>query len=421
MKKIFWASVVMMSLVACGENESDTLLTPDEQKVEMETIASDLMTEFAATEFEDVMETVSDLYLSCEETFAGDYDWSALESVYEERYDEAVKFEEIGKYDERYTYSLLFSTISGSITLGENAATYKDAENTTVEYTDDNGIKWTAEITPVGTVKTVYLGESVSTSGGIVSDFDGGSSSVQEYNEYTRVTVSVPEKLVVSLKKNGQDYLTSTTTFDISISKDGVDVEKDKVSVTTTLEAQGVKVVLEKLSLDATSGKHAQSAKLYKDGKFICSVKSSVEGDIDFEEEEWNAKNINVEVDLLGKMLIKGTCPDAKSIENIMENADPQSAKDWDRIVNNINTKYNLNVYFNGGSTPQAIMNLEARWDGDEYAECWTEPAIQFNDGSRYLLYEYFTEDNFSETVEGAESFVEKYERLIDMYFGFWS
>ena len=42
MKKIFWASVVMMSLVACGENESDTLLTPDEQKVEMETIASDL-------------------------------------------------------------------------------------------------------------------------------------------------------------------------------------------------------------------------------------------------------------------------------------------------------------------------------------------------------------------------------------------
>lgn len=415
MKKIFWASIVMMSLVACGENESDTLLTPDEQKVEMETIASDLMTEFAATEFEDVMETVSGLYLSCEKTFAGDYDWSALERIFNERYEAAVSFEEVNMYEERYTYTLLFSTISGAFTLGETAATYKDAENTTVEYTDDNGIKWTAEITPVGTVKTVYLGEFVSTSE-MVSDFDGGSSSVQEYNEYTKVTVSVPEKLVVSLKKNGQDYLTSTTTFDLSISEDGVDIAKDRVAVTTTVEVQGIKLILDKCSIDAVTGKFEQSVKLYKDDKFIYSVKSSAVGSVDVEEELWSAKNINVEIDLLGSMQIKGTCPDANSIASIIDNADPQSEKDWDRIVNNVNTKYNLNVYFNGSSTSQAIINLEARWNDGSY---WTEPAIEFNDGSRYLLYEYFTESNFSGTIEEAESFVEKYERLIERYFGF--
>lgn len=413
MKKFFWASVIMMSLIACDDKRGKgEPLTPDEQKVELEAIASDLMTEFAATEFEDVMKTMADLCLSCESTFTEGYDWSALERIFNERYEAAVSFEEVNMYEERYTYTLLFSTISGAFTLGETAATYEAAENTSVEYTDDNGIKWTLEITPVGTIKNVYLGELCKTQ--IAVNMETGAS--EKYNEYTDITVSVPEKLVVSLKKNGQDYLTSTTTFDLSISEDGVDIAKDRVAVTTTVEVQGIKLILDKCSIDAVTGKFEQSVKLYKDDKFIYSVKSSAVGSVDVEEELWSAKNNNVEIDLLGSMQIKGTCPDANSIASIIDNADPQSEKDWDRIVNNVNTKYNLNVYFNGSSTSQAIINLEARWNDGSY---WTEPAIEFNDGSRYLLYEYFTESNFSGTIEEAESFVEKYERLIERYFGF--
>ena len=147
-RKFLGAAVVMLAFVACNsDKKEDSPLTPDQQKVEMEAIASELMSEFAATEFEDQMKAMSDLYLSCEDTFAGNYDWSALERAYKDKFDAAVSFEELGRYDKKRTYMLLFSTISGSITLGETAATYKAAENTTVEYTDDNGVKWTAEIT----------------------------------------------------------------------------------------------------------------------------------------------------------------------------------------------------------------------------------------------------------------------------------
>lgn len=421
-RKFLGAAVVMLAFVACdSDNKGDKPLSPEDQKVEMEAIASELMTEFAATEFEDVMKTISDLYLSCEETFSGDYDWSALEDAYEEKLRAVMSYDEIDEYTELQTIKLLLSTFNGEITLGEGAASFKPADKAVVIYTDDNGIKWTAELSTEGAVKEVYLGKFVtrSESVGYIDEY-GNYVYGESYETHSKITVGVPEKLIVSLKKNAENYLTSTTTFNVSISSTGIDPEKDRISITEVFEAQGIKVVLDKCLCDAAAGNLEQSMAVYKDGKFICSGKASMNGKVDFESEEWSANNINVSIDLLGKMQIKGSCPDAKSINSIMENADPQSEKDWDRIVNNLNTKYNLNVYFNGGSTSQAIMNLEARYEDDSYGPYyWTEPAIEFNDGSRYLLYEYFTEDNFSDTIEGAESFVEKYERLLERYFDF--
>ena len=87
--------------------------------------------------------------------------------------------------------------------------------------------------------------------------------------------------------------------------------------------------------------------------------------------------------------------------------------------MNNLNTKFDIKVYYDGGNAIQSIINFEPRWQDGTYSSYWCEPAIEFNDGSRYLFEEYFSSSDFDGVVNNMESFVERYERLLDRYFDF--
>jgi hypothetical protein len=413
MKKLFLASLfVMMSLVACDKinQKGNTPLNVDEQKMKFVTVADDLMNELAATEFEDVMRTVSDLYLSCESTFASDtYDVSALESVFEERYDAIYSYEELNQYTTRESYMLLLSNLKGKITFGKNAATFQNADNTVIEYTDTDGVNWTAELTPVGNVQNVYLGE-------FVDSWYNGSYTREEY---IRITISVPEKLVVALKKNGTDYLSVTYMFDVAVSSSGLDVSRDRVATALTFNVDGLQVTINNAAYNASSGSMEASTVITKDGNLIFSERLTAEAKVNEAAETVTAKNINVEVDIMGAMQIKGSCPSLNSIIEIMDESEPQSERDWERMVNNMNTMFDIKVYFDGGNAVQSIVNFEPRWQDGSYSSYWVEPAIEFNDGSRYLFEEYFTGSDFDGVANDMESFVERYERLLNRYFDF--
>jgi hypothetical protein len=413
MKKLFLASLfVMMSLVACDKinQKGNTPLNVDEQKMKFVTVADDLMNELAATEFEDVMRTVSDLYLSCESTFASDtYDVSALESVFEERYDAIYSYEELNQYTTRESYMLLLSNLKGKITFGKNAATFQNADNTVIEYTDTDGVNWTAELTPVGNVQNVYLGE-------FVDSWYNGSYTREEY---IRITISVPEKLVVALKKNGTDYLSVTYMFDVAVSSGGLDVSRDRVATALTFNVDGLQVTINNAAYNASSGSMEASTVITKDGNLIFSERLTAEAKVNEAAETVTAKNINMEVDIMGAMQIKGSCPSLNSIIEIMDESEPQSERDWERMVNNMNTMFDIKVYFDGGNAVQSIVNFEPRWQDGSYTDYWVEPAIEFNDGSRYLFEEYFTGSDFDGVANDMESFVERYERLLNRYFDF--
>lgn len=413
MKKLFLASLfVMMSLVACDKinQKGNTPLNVDEQKMKFVTVADDLMNELAATEFEDVMRTVSDLYLSCESTFASDtYDVSALESVFEERYDAIYSYEELNQYTTRESYMLLLSNLKGKITFGKNAATFQNADNTVIEYTDTDGVNWTAELTPVGNVQNVYLGE-------FVDSWYNGSYTREEY---IRITISVPEKLVVALKKNGTDYLSVTYMFDVAVSSGGLDVSRDRVATALTFNVDGLQVTINNAAYNASSGSMEASTVITKDGNLIFSERLTAEAKVNEAAETVTAKNINMEVDIMGAMQIKGSCPSLNSIIEIMDESEPQSERDWERMVNNMNTMFDIKVYFDGGNAVQSIVNFEPRWQDGSYSSYWVEPAIEFNDGSRYLFEEYFTGSDFDGVANDMESFVERYERLLNRYFDF--
>ena len=72
-------------------------------------------------------------------------------------------------------------------------------------------------------------------------------------------------------------------------------------------------------------------------------------------------------------------------------------------------------------------MEKESGWDmnGDGKVDNMHDvsydmiPVIVFNDGSRYLFEEYFTSRDFDGVANNMESFVERYERLLNRYFDF--
>ena len=156
---------------------------------------------------------------------------------------------------------------------------------------------------------------------------------------------------------------------------------------------------------------------LTKGGKLIVSEKFSAEVE-GIDTEEPNARNIEVEVDIMGAMQIKGACANLMSIVEIFQESRPQSAKDWERIVSNVNTKFNINVYYDGSNAVQSIMNLEPRWEDDDYY--WAEFALEFSDGSRYLFDEYFGGKEFEGVFNNFELFIEDYEELFERYFDFF-
>ena len=385
-----------------------------QQKEKLETIANSLMAELSASEVEDVVKTLSSLRNSLISTIDSEtYDLSQIYDQIEQREDDIYDYEETTPYDITETWMLLFSHVKGHVTLGPTAATYEDANNSRVTYTDEKGVVWDMELTPVGTEKSVYLGEVVRT--GVSVDAVTGEECIE--SEYKiRITVGVPEQLVVSLKRNGRDYVAMTYVFDVAVSPNGVNPSKDKVSVICSIGFGDFNLTVNKAAFNASTGKLEASSVLTKGGKLIVSEKVSAEVE-GIDTEEPNARNIEVEVDIMGAMQIKGACANLMSIVEIFQESRPQSAKDWERIVNNVNTKFNINVYYDGSNAVQSIMNLEPRWEDDDYY--WAEFALEFSDGSRYLFDEYFGGKEFEGVFNNFELFIEDYEELFERYFDF--
>lgn len=424
MKKFVWAScIAMMSFIACDEvKNGNEPITPDDQKGKLENVAEQLMAEFPANEYEELISTMADLFEYCDGLDRADYDISAIEEVFEERHDRMFSEEFISETVTSYTFLLLLSECTGHVTFGPDAATYKDSENTVIEVTDDKGVVWTLSILPSGKITEVYLGELTDEWWDYSYDPSTGDYKETLYKDYYDVTVEIPETLTVAFKKNGKDYASVVLDFNVNISEDGVDIENDRVAVSAKVVFEGFELTVSNAAYNASTGVLESSSVLKKDGKLIISEKVSAIGKVYIDSERWTAKKIDVEVDIMGLMQIKGTCPDANSIYNIIENSDPETAEEWDEVVEKINKLFDLGIYFDGGSVMQAKLVLEPRFEEDEWGVWYdVEFAIEFNEGSRYLIEAYFNEDNFSGTVGEAESFVEKYENLLEKHFAaYW-
>lgn len=429
MKKIIWASLIaMMSFVACDEvkqggddpdqdyEQDFEPITQNGFKVKLEDAAEQFMNEFPASEYEELASTVAGMVEYCSDTFGGpDYDLSALEEVYEERYDKFFSEEFVSETVTSYSFLFLLSECKGHLEFGKNGVTYRDSKDTSAEFTDGDGVVWTLSIIPSGSTRRVFLGEFCDVWYGWDYDPSLGESVEREYEDYYDITIEIPEKLTVELKKNGRDYASVVIGLDVKVSSGGVDIERDAFSFSTTVVFEGLEYTVGKVAYNASTGNLEVSSVLKKDGKLIVSEKVTANGKVYWETEKWTAKKINVEVDILGLVQIKGTCPDVNSIVNIIENSEPETDEDFEEVLKTLNSMFSLGVYFDGEQIKRAELLLEPRID--DYGDYYVNFVIEFDDGSKTVVEGFFNEDNFSGTVGEAGSFFEDYIDLFEEYF----
>ena len=295
---------------------------------------------------------------------------------------------------------------------GEHKATYKKSSDTKVIYYEEDGTKWEVEITPKK-LKEVYLGEWLDS----YYDYED-----VWYKEYYNVTVEVPGSLSASIKRNGKTFAAASFSIDHNFGKDGIDLEKDHITLSCELQFDDLKFNVSKAMYNAKSGDIEFSASIYKGDIFVCSVRFSGNGTYDLAEDgdllDWDAEGFEFSTNLLGEIQIKGNCTDAVKLA---EYADSyfESESELERVVNNINSIIEINVYYDGTSAKQAAIEMEPMVEKDFYGYYyWIEPVIVFNDGSRYLFYEYFDEDDFSYLIQKFERMIENYASLARSFEG---
>lgn len=436
MKKVFYLFFTALTLIcACHPDDKDPkgpsiinpddiivkgkeTLEPEQQKLKLEQVATKLINLLPASELEDVMDICAKALGDGAASFEEGYDISELEGVWEDMADDFFSYQEISDTEVRIFLYLFLSNCTGTVEFGEHKATYRKSSDTKVIFYEEDGTKWEAIITPKK-LKTVYLGEWMDS----YYDYDGYDNVW--YTRYYNVSVEVPGSLSASIKRNGKTFAAASFSIEHNIGKDGVDIEKNFISLSCELQFDDLKFNVSKVMYNAKNGNIEFSASIYKGDIFVCSGRFSGNATYDLAEDgdilEWSGKGFEFSANLLGEIQIKGNCKDAKKLAEYTD-SEINSESELERLADNANSLFDINVYYDGTSTKQAAIEMEPMVGENHYGgtSYWIEPVLVFNDGSRYLFYEYFDEEDFKYLIQKFERMVENYASLASSFEDIW-
>lgn len=432
---------------SCSEKEikpetpsTQEVLSPTEQKKKMSTIAQQLIDEMPSSDFRDI----NDLFVDLTEEYE-DYDWDNVEDWAEESWDKTLEFlgtseetEESYRYIYNYIYNdykslFLLSNFYGHFTAKNGEWRYSEAKDLQF-IMDDCVIKLEAS----GNIKKVYVGEWTDWED-YDSDYDYGSDKYV-YNEYydrIKCTIGLPEKIILTLTKNGANVVKCVVTTDLSaITDEHFDISKSGLSLTALIELNnGYKVDLSKCEYIANETV-STSLIISKKGKNLLTMgvaadvtdlpsynldafTSEDNDDIEENFEDANVSKAFVKLDVLGKLQVQGTINNVRGFLRKLEKAadNDSNGSAFKSYINQANELMDINLFYDGGSLVLAYVELESfrdeDWDGDYYWEA--EPVICFHDGSSYSTIEtFFNEYDFDDVIDAFEKLLEDYEDMIE-------
>lgn len=476
MKKILFLATLACVFAACDEfgkevvnitdnpilsDEPTTPLQPSEQKVKLESVARNFMSECPAEDFEKIS-GIADAFV--EKFGVEGYDLTQFENWIDSQYETAWKGDyEVttsgGKVDVTESYDLLFliANHKGHFDFGEKGVTVNTEYDGLKVTCSVNGNSYEAVIEQSGKVtNAIYTltDNDLSTGNGYYTE-DGEwievSSSTQVTNKWNmKLTVGVPERIDITVSENGSPLAQITAEFTPGFTASGIVPTKDSFSTETTIRIEDYEYVIENLKYDGAAGTASTSQTLKKNGKTLISynVSGNVRIEVVTEKEEWDgysyeyqyvkaslAKDITAALDILGEVQVIGFCSNAMEASDEMEafwdalysDGDVVNENAAQRHLGNFNAKFDFGVFYDKGNNRQADLEFEYRhnpgeeadWDvngdglvnGNDRYNGYYEffPVIVFNDGSRYSVEEYFTEDAFGNLVEDFYEFCESF------------
>lgn len=384
---LFAALCSAVVLCSCEPGNEGKKLTPDESKDKIEKTLVAFMDACPASDFDDLADFASFLgenYFNPEVN----YDFSALSSWYEESCNSSIEEGESIVY-----VTFVLSQYTGKFTFTSNGIKYEEADVLSFCVTDDEDAEWVFKLEPSGKVREF-----------VNADIDG-----------TELTVKIPEKVIVTLTRNGKQMMKETITYDISLSSN-IDVSKDKATVSQEFAIKDY-IIKTKTGVDGKAGKFQANASLTKKGQLLlkgsCTGEVEITGDVITDAVISNATNVKMNIDIMSAMQITGTTKNVKEVYNAND-CSPYDQEGKLAAVKTINSQLDLKFFYDNTKTEQGHVEVEVyEYEDIEGKDYWElVPVLVFHDDSRYLLQDFFNENDFADLIENFSAFVAMYQEL---------
>ena len=425
------------------EPSKNEAMTPLEQKEYLDVIARGFMDKTPASDFNEI----SKLCNHISNTYTDNYDWDEVgdwgseifESLKESlgTTDKEQEKDSWGEYNYIYTnYKALVmaSNFKGQFKAIGNKWELSKADDLQFIFSDQHGKECVLKLVTSGNVKKVFIG-NIDEWVDYNYDYSNDYYISNDYYDRTQLTVGVPENIVVTLTQGGSQVVKVTVKLNIGdLSNDKFELSKNQLTASTLMELNnGYKFNVSQVAYNGNN-KTSVSFDMSKNGESLasvafssdisgipsCNIDAMVSGNIDEEDfNNSNMKNVYVKLDIMGKLQIQGTLSDVRKFTDYINEADDNDddEKTFKSYVNQANSLANFNLFYDGKSTKQATVTLEAfeeeSWNGMKY--WYMEPMLNFYDGSSYSTFDaFFNDKDFKSVIDAFEKLADNYASLIN-------
>ena len=425
------------------EPSKNEAMTPLEQKEYLDLIARGFMDKTPASDFNEI----SKLYNHISNTYTDNYNWDEVGDWGSEIF-ESLK-ESLGTTDkeqEKYSWGeynyiytnykalVMASNFKGQFKAIGNKWELSKADDLQFIFSDQYGKECVLKLVTSGNVKKVFIG-NIDEWVDYNYDYSNDYYISNDYYDRTQLTVGVPENIVVTLTQGGSQVVKVTVKLNIGdLSNDKFDLSKNQLTASTLVELNnGYKFNVSQVAYNGNN-KTSVSFDMSKNGESLasvafssdisgipsCNIDAMVSGNIDEEDfNNSNMKNVYVKLDIMGKLQIQGTLSDVRKFTDYINEADDNDddEKTFKSYVNQANSLANFNLFYDGKSTKQATVTLEAfeeeSWNGMKY--WYMEPMLNFYDGSSYSTFDaFFNDKDFKSVIDAFEKLADNYASLIN-------
>ena len=282
------------------------------------------------------------------------------------------------------------------------------------------GHNYVADITFTNSDKTFILDEDERQTNEYLDDNDQWVSC-EGMVRHSKTILKVPATMKAEFTVDGKKQFVAegALTFNGYESLEEAPVVKDiTVDVKLAVKAGDYAINLSRLSLK--SGTFDEAITLSHNKKQLLGVTSKATG-LNYvekvgvksgEEEEGDipfaCDNASVAVDVMGQVQVKGNLKfnDLYNKYISLATAEPKDVEEANALLKTLEPYYNLNVYYDKGSTVQAYVRVKALEEGE--GRMTVAPIIFFQDGTSQAVPEFFKAENFGKTMAAVQSLVSK-------------
>ena len=395
--------------------------------------------------WDNVQQWAEDSYNACK-TFLGKYVDIEKGELYATNYYpylyRSVRFDSITDYK----LLLALSSFTGRFVATDYKSwNYEPSDILQFEFKDNNGNNCILSLTTSGETVRLMLPSVThkTTSWGSYWDEDTLIRKTDVIEDKNHLELNLPKEIHLALTRDGSSVVDLVLKTDIRLltGDSYLNFNQSVIGFNTEVKLEnGYGAVVDELYQGNVSV--AASVKLLKDNNSLLSVGMSAAvsglpslefsdqgGDdiLDFidgglERGNSNLTDLNVNVDILGKVQVKGKIENVREfyddIHMAYEFYDKESKfKDY---LNLASRQFNVGLYFNGSDVKQANVILKpfskSRYSDSGLTEYWEiRPVIVLGDGSQTSTFEdYFDEKEFKKVIQSFEDFIEQYQDLAD-------